>query len=215
MFIINDVATPSNFTITDSHSDDVKLVQEDFDFLDPSSCRLTKAEAKFYKGKDNVHIITHHDGVDMWAHNHLELDHLHISADRFFVGHSYKAYRCNFKGDALKQLKHYAGYIPSAQVLSQMRPRFTIKLELFARGRSNKMFEMLSLDLNFVNSNKYSQSVNELNKKISNLDWNEAANVVEQKKSEWLALSLHGQRLWKVNQILGWSTYYRYDVALT
>ena len=217
MLLVNEFKRPQRLNLYEVPESNDSLEREDFDYPDPHGFKLNIAEQEFYKASNKLV----HPFYGNWHDTmlHMDLDHPNEASfsNRFLLTHSYTQYRCNFKGAAYEAIKtHAICGLRQAQILLQLRPKWGISFQLYAKNGSgcNTLYELLSLDYNYISYTEFNNSADAICNKLTQLDWDKYADEIWDRREEWELLSLYDQRQWKCKLVLGLDNHYTHITSL-
>ena len=174
------------------------LHKSDFLYYDKDGFELNLAEQKFYKlmGHKLTYCLNHNAFTQTW----------YTSQDpRLIVDHSLILYRCAYSGHARQQLEHLKPCVPQASLLLKTVPKWGFDFALDSIDEHGNIFEVLHIEFDSKNFSHFEEELNKIQERIDGIDWLDAANNVNQLRTEWGSLSGFEQNDWKSRFLLSWS----------
>ena len=176
----------------------IDLHKEDFLYYDKDGFELNRAEQKYYTimGHSINRCLNHPTYTKNW----------YTSTDpKLIIDHSLVLFRCEYRGDALRQLKELKKSVPQAGLLIKTRAKWGFDFALDSVDHNGDIFEVLHIE---YDTNVFSQFCHQLNliqEKIDKIDWYSAADSILQNRDKWESLQGFAQNDWKAKFILNWS----------
>jgi hypothetical protein len=164
------------------------------DMFDQNGYRLTKLESH-YAGANNHPIVNHRHEVCLkqdWFIGEKLLTGPHLN-------HAYLFERKGYSGKALEQLKEYSKENNLVHKLIDYKGKWGIDLSMdYVDSKGNSM-EILHFEYDSYNYNEIQDIKGKVEDKISRVDWNWAAELILEKKGEWIELEFFDQSKWKTD----------------
>lgn len=176
------------------------LSVEDFQYYDKDGFELNCAEQKFYttaKLPVNNKILNHTCWQEPWFE--LERNDLGLILD-----HSMFLCRAEYRGAALEQLKQLSKDVPQANLLIKTKTKWGFDFALDA-VRDNHVFEVLHIEYDSRNYDKFEQELINFEYLIRHTDWIDAADRIWACKSMWEGLTGFEQNHWKSKFLINWN----------
>jgi hypothetical protein len=114
-------------------------------------------------------------------------------------------YRCEYRGDAERQLAILKESVPQASLLLNTVAKWGFDFALDSIDEYGDLYEVVHIE---YDTNIFLQFVDELNKiceRIDSIDWHDAADYILRTKTEWQSLRGFAQNDWKARTLLHWS----------
>lgn len=176
------------------------LEASDFNYLDKDGFELNIAEQKFYKAMGHpIHypILNHCCWQEPWYE---------VEGDtNLLIDHAMILHRCNYIGKAKAQLSDLAEIIPYAKLLLQTQQKWGYDFALDAVSADGSIFEVLHIEYDNYDYQKFRDAVITIEYKIKHTDWVDAAERVWKNRHKWQDLRGFEQNHWKAQFLLGWS----------
>lgn len=176
----------------------VDLHRDDFLYYDKDGFELNRAEQKYYTamGYSLDRCLNHPAYTKTWYTS---------TGPDLIVDHSLILYRCEYRGDAKRQLEELKKSIPQCGLLLNTRAKWGFDFALDSIDKHGDIFEVLHIE---YDTNIFSQFCSELNKiqeRIECIDWLDAAQTVLKHRDQWQSLRGFAQNDWKARHLLNWS----------
>jgi hypothetical protein len=113
------------------------------------------------------------------------------------LNHSLLFERKGFQGDALSQLKMWTKYFPRIWQLIQLRPKWGLDFSMDYVDVYGNCFEILHWEYDGFDYDEINQIKEQLEPRLLNIDWNDAAQQLIKKKDEWHHLDFFTQSDYK------------------
>ena len=113
------------------------------------------------------------------------------------LNHSYIFERKSFAEAALDQLNTWAKHMPLCYKLIAMRPKWGLDFSMDYVDRSGNAFEILHWEFDGFDYSEINDHKMQFQENIKNIDWNDAAQSMLQRKDEWHHLDYFPQSEWK------------------
>lgn len=174
------------------------LHREDFLYYDKDGFELNRAEQKYYRimGFKLDQCLNHNAYTKNW----------YVSQDpKLIVDHSLILYRCEYVGDARKQLAVLKPCVPQASLLEQTRAKWGFDFALDSTDSKNNIYEVLHIEYDTNFFDKFEQELNTVQEKIDSIDWLDAAERILTHRGQWQTLRGFEQNNWKARYLLNWT----------
>jgi hypothetical protein len=174
------------------------LHREDFLYYDKDGFELNRAEQKYYQ-------LMNYQLDKCLNHCAFTCNWYTSSDPRLIVDHSVILYRCEYRGDAERQLAVLKESVPQASLLLNTVAKWGFDFALDSIDEHGDVYEVVHIE---YDTNIFIQFISELNKireRIDSMDWHDAADYILRNKSEWQSLRGFAQNDWKARQLLNWS----------
>ena len=113
------------------------------------------------------------------------------------LNHSLLFERKGYSGAALKQLQHWAHALPLLHKIIAMRPKWGLDFSMDYVDREGNAFEVLHWEWDSFDYDEIQRVKSQVEPKLLNTDWADAAKQLLKRKSEWFDLDFFGQSDWK------------------
>lgn len=113
------------------------------------------------------------------------------------LNHSLLFERKGYSGQALLQLKQWAEKLPLLHKLISMRPKWGLDFSMDYAGRDGNCFELLHWEWDSFDYDEIVAVKQEAENVLTNIDWNDAAKTLLNRKDEWHHLDFFAQSDWK------------------
>lgn len=177
------------------------LELSDFDYYDKDGFELNKAEQKFYlanKYPIDYDCLNHRCYQEPW----FELDS-QGKEQGLLLDHALILHRCEYAGEAARQLTSWSKQTPKAHYLLNCRPKWGYDLALdYYDGRS--LVEVIHIEVDCSEYKKFTDKLVHIEYFIKHADWISIAKSVLANKDKWQHLKGFEQNHWKANYVLGW-----------
>jgi hypothetical protein len=172
----------------------------DFQYFDKDGFELTLAEQKFY---DAMGYPIHYEALNnrCWQEPWFFID----SNDKILLDHCLILHRADFSGYALEQLQQLKKHIPQASYLINCKRKWGFDFALDAVDSDGNCFEVIHIEYDCLEHNKFCEQLDKTEKQIYNIDWFDAAKRIEQHKDKWQHLKGFEQNHWKAEFLMNWS----------
>lgn len=115
------------------------------------------------------------------------------------LNHSFLSERKGYDGEALEELRRWAKELPLVHKIIAIRPKWGLDFSMDYVDRNGNSFEVLhwewdSFDYDDANEMKYI-----IEPILLNINWDDAASSILNKKEEWYHLDFFAQSDWKCN----------------
>ena len=174
------------------------LHKSDFLYYDKDGFELNLAEQKFYKlmGHKLTQCLNHNTFTQTW----------YTSQDPgLIVDHSLILYRCAYSGHARQQLEHLKPCVPQASLLLKTVPKWGFDFALDSMDENGDVFEVVHIEFDSKNFSHFEEELNNIQERIDNIDWLDAANMINQCRDKWESLPGFEQNNFKSRFLLAWS----------
>lgn len=174
------------------------LHKEDFLYYDKDGFELNLAEQKYYQlmGHKLSRCLNHPALTQTW----------YTSRDpRLIVDHSLILYRCAYSGHARQQLEHLKPCVPQASFLLKTVPKWGFDFALDSMDENGDVFEVVHIEFDSKNFSHFEEELNNIQERIDNIDWLDAANMINQCRDKWESLPGFEQNNFKSRFLLAWS----------
>ena len=162
------------------------------DLFDQNGYHLTKAEQAFLSYNGFKPIERRHE--DCLRYDWLVWD----KRDGAHINHSDLFERKGFKGDAKEQLLLHAKENPMLYKLVKMKPKWGIDISIDYVSE-DAVFEVFHYEWDSFEYNAVIEKKLEIEKFVLNLDWDEVAKDLWNKKDEWFDLDFFDQTQWRTD----------------
>jgi hypothetical protein len=172
---------------------DQPLKYDDLSLFDQNGYDLTRAEqyyasANGYKPKEHRYRFTCKEPWYVESYRSIEGAHLN-HADLYF--------RRGFGGDAREQLKEIVREQPVFHKLMSMRPKWGMDISVDYADKQGNVFELLHFEWDGFFFDHVLEMKRQVEHVIANIDWDEGAKEMLERKDEWHSLDFFGQSDWK------------------
>ncbi len=196
MFRRHDVTLMSN-PVCDHVVEEIS--NDDFLYYDKDGFELNLAEQKFYAAMGypiNYPILNH----TCWQEPWFELEGIDLG---LVLDHSMFLCRCNYAGEAQKQLEKLKSSVPSADYLLKTKPKWGYDFALDAVC-DTETFEVLHIEYDHRDFDHFRNHMLNFEWIVRHTDWKDAAERIWQHKDQWQYLRGFDQNHWKAEFLLGW-----------
>lgn len=166
---------------------------DDIDLFDQNGYDLTELEKHF--ASSNI------AGADSHRCHRTALKKPWFEQSRTIEGphlnHSLLFERKGFDGDALRQLKMWAQTLPLLHKVIAMRPKWGLDFSMDYADRKGNVLELLHWEWDSFDYEEIQAIKAEVEPIISSIDWDDAAEQLITRKSEWHHLDFFAQSDWK------------------
>ena len=162
------------------------------DLFDQNGYHLTKAEQAFLSYNGFKPIERRHE--DCLRYDWLTWD----KRDGAHINHSDLFERKGFKGDAKEQLLLHAKENPMLYKLVKMKPKWGIDISIDYVSE-DAVFEVFHYEWDSFEYDAVIEKKLEIEKFVLNLDWDEVAKDLWNKKDEWFDLDFFDQTQWRTD----------------
>lgn len=201
MLTINEVDHPSELVCVDEVVGHV-FDETEFQYFDKDGFELNKAEQLFYDASGHD-IHTGYLNKPAWMSLWIAMDDPE-KASRFFIDHAFCTYRCNYRGAAADQIKEHLDLYPQAQQLLQIRPKWGFDVDINAIADDGTVFEVLHVEYDTYFYKQFNTQRQIVEDQLMSINWDDAADEIWDRRSEWTKLTGYKQNDWKANLLLGW-----------
>lgn len=173
------------------------LHKRDFAYYDKDGFELNLAEQKYYTimGHKLAHCLNHETFAHTW----------YTSSDpRLIIDHSLILYRCEYRGDARRQLECLKPCAPQASLLLHTQAKWGFDFALDSIDPNGDVYEVLHIEYDNKNFAAFEQELNTIQERIDQIDWLDAAATILQQRDQWQPLTGFEQNDWKAQHLLGW-----------
>jgi len=176
-----------------------KIVPEDFRYYDKDGFELNRAEQKYYRRMRHPieHQILNHD---CWQEPWFEL----TGSTDLILDHCTILHRCRYAEHAQYQLNKIKQTIPEADFILNTKAKWGYDFALDAVDQQGHTYEVLHVE---YDSNDYLEFLDHLYNfelLVTSIDWTDAAQRIDQHRSEWQALKGFDQNNWKSKFLINW-----------
>jgi hypothetical protein len=196
LFARQDITLISNPVCTNP----VDLQPNDFQYYDKDGFELNQAEQKFYAAMNypiDIPILNHCCWQQPWFY--LERDDLGLILD-----HAMFLCRCNYSGQAQRQLEKLKPTVPTADYLLRTRVKWGFDFALDAVAPCGTVFEVLHVEFDSNDYDYFNTRMFNVEYAIRHNDWQDAADRVWKERTQWQDLKSFAQNDWKAEYLLGW-----------
>lgn len=113
------------------------------------------------------------------------------------LNHSLLFERKGFAGAALGQLKMWTKYFPRIWQLIRLRPKWGLDFSMDYADSVGNCFEILHWEYDGFDYNQLQEIKQQVEPVLANIDWNDAAQRLLNKKTEWYHLDFFAQSEYK------------------
>jgi hypothetical protein len=113
------------------------------------------------------------------------------------LNHSLLFERKGFEGEALSQLKMWTKYFPRIWQLIRLRPKWGLDFSMDYADAYGNCFEILHWEYDGFDYNELAEVKQAVEPALANIDWDDAAQQLLKKKSEWHHLDFFAQSDYK------------------
>jgi len=164
------------------------------EIFDQNGYRLTKLESH-YAGANNYSTVNHRHEVTIrqdWFRDDSPLTGVHLN-------HAYLFERKGYEGAALEQLKQYAQRNNLIHKLINYRGKWGVDFSMdYVDSKGNSM-ELLHFEYDSFNYNEIQEIKGEVEGIVERVDWDLVAEVLIEKKHEWIDLEFFEQSKYKTD----------------
>ena len=180
-----------NFLVS---TEDIKTLKDpnSVDLFDQNGYHLTKAEQAFLGCNGYQTIERRHE--DCMRYDWMLWD----KKDRAHINHSDIFERKGFSSDALEQLYSIAPTNPMLYKLIKMKPKWGIDISIDYVS-PDAVFEVFHYEWDSFDYEQVMEKKLEIEKFLLNLDWDDVAKDLWEKKDDWFFLDFFEQTKWKTD----------------
>ena len=164
------------------------------EIFDQNGYRLTKLEA-LYADANNYSTINHRHEVTLrqdWFSDNKSLTGAHLN-------HAYLFERKSYEGAALEQLKQYAQRNNQVHKLINYKGKWGVDFSMdYVDNKGNSM-ELLHFEYDSFNYNEIREIKEKVENIVKGVDWNFVAQILIEKKHEWIDLEFFEQSKYKTD----------------
>lgn len=174
---------------------------KDFQYYDKDGFELNQAEQKYYAAMNHpiqYPILNHHCWQEPW----FELEQCDQG---LILDHSMFLCRCEYNGAAREQLQELKNQIPLADYLLKTKVKWGFDFALDAVAEDGTVFEILHVEFDHNDYHQFHNRMIQFDWTVRHTDWNDAADQIWSKRSEWQHLKGFDQNHWKAQYLLGWT----------
>lgn len=164
------------------------------EYFDQNGYRLTKLE-QLYSLENKQPFVAHRDEKSLrksWMTYTASQTGPHLN-------HSFLFERKGYSGDALKQLKYFANKNNLIYKLINYKGKWGVDFSMDYVDSLGNSMEIIHFEYDSYNLNEIQEMKGRVEEKLSTIDWNWAAEIVLEKKNEWIELEFFDQSEWKTN----------------
>ena len=174
------------------------LDAEDFRYYDKDGFELNRAEIGFYKasGYKLNNSLNHYCFQQNW----MAIDHAKLYLDHCLILH-----RCRYRQEAYEQLYNLRRRIPAASHIMNTRAKWGFDFALDAVDQDSNLYEVLHIECDYTSHDEFLQELDRTQKRVSEIDWLDAAQRVLSAREQWTNLKGFEQNDWKAKFLLGWN----------
>lgn len=175
-----------------------ELHVEDFLYYDKDGFELNIAERKFYKqnGFPLNSCLNHICWQEPW---------FQCEQPGLILDHSLILHRASYADFALEQLSQHSRIDPRVSLLIQTKQKWGFDFALDAVDTDNNVYEVLHVE---YDSNNYDEFINTMllfEYKVRYMDWIDAAQRIDQQRTNWQHLSGFKSNDWKAKYLIDWN----------
>lgn len=115
------------------------------------------------------------------------------------LNHSLLFERKGYRGEALRQLEHWAQANPLIYKIIRMRPKWGLDFSMDYADRAGNVFEVLHWEYDGFDYAEVAERKRQLEVKFAATDWDDAAARILKQKDQWHHLDFFAQSDWKCN----------------
>lgn len=173
------------------------LNSDDFRWYDKDGYELCVAERKFYKSMNFplTECLYHICWQDPW---------MNITDDRFILDHCMLMHRCDFAGDAAKQIESFKDTNPRSQLLLKSKRKWGFDFALDYADENKNVWEIVHIEWDSYDLNEVIEMKSRMQERILSADWADISINIIKKQDEWSNLEGFKQNDFKANFIFGW-----------
>jgi hypothetical protein len=164
------------------------------EMFDQNGYRLTKLESH-YAGVNSYSTVNHRHEVTLrqdWYRDDRPLTGVHLN-------HAYLFERKGYEGAALEQLKQYAQKNNLINKLINYRGKWGVDFSMdYVDSKGNSM-ELLHFEYDSFNYNEIRDIKGKVENIVERADWDLAAQILLEKKHEWINLEFFEQSKYKTD----------------
>jgi hypothetical protein len=173
---------------------EILLDSESLDLFDQNGYHLTEVEQRFaiyndYNGKTRREEYVLRQS---WFESNRPQVGPHLNHSDLFQ-------RRGFNGEALAQLKEYAEKNPLLWKLIKMKPKWGIDLSIDCVDETGNVFEVFHYEWDGFNFKDVLQKKEEIERFISNQNWEISAQIIWERRDEWFEMDFFGQSKWRTD----------------
>lgn len=174
------------------------LGADDFRYYDKDGFELNCAEIGFYKssGYKLNNCLNHYCFQQNW----MSINHSNLYLDHCLILH-----RCRYDHEAYAQLYNVRRKIPAASLIMNTRAKWGFDFALDAIDQDSNLYEVLHIECDYISHNEFLQELDQIQKRISEIDWHDAARRILTTQDQWINLKGFEQNHWKAKFLLGWN----------
>ncbi len=144
------------------------------------------------------------NGYDLTKHRNEQ--HITLRQDWFndvepndgpHINHAYMFERKGFEGDALSQLRSWAGSNPHLHKLVAMKPKWGLDFSIDYCDREGNVFEVLHWEFDGFDYKEIADKKQYMDEFLIKQDWHDASKQILKHKDEWHHLGFFEQSEWK------------------
>ena len=113
--------------------------------------------------------------------------------------HAFLFERKGYKGEALKQLREFAKDNNLVYKLINYRGKWGVDFSMDYVDQKGNAMELIHFEYDSYNLNEVQDIKNQVEEKMSIVDWDWAAKIIIEKKHEWIELEFFEQSKWKTD----------------
>lgn len=168
---------------------------EDVDLFDQNGYDLTQLE-RHYAYSNYVKPAKQRDYRYAIKHNWFTQD---IKVEGAVLNHSSLFERKAYQGLALEQLQHWSKKLPLIYKIIAIRAKWGLDFSMDYVDREGNAFELLHWEWDSFSFEEVSAIKQEVEPRLQNIDWRDAANQMIKYKEKWHHLDFFAQSDWKCN----------------
>lgn len=164
------------------------------ELFDQNGYRLTKLERAYSTANEQFYTL-HADQKCIrkpWMYYKEDTTGPHFN-------HAFLFERKGYSGEALNQLKEFAKDNNLVYKLINYRGKWGVDFSMDYVDHIGNAMELIHFEYDSYNLNEVQDIKNQVEEKMSIVDWNWAAKIIIEKKHEWIDLEFFEQSRWKTD----------------
>ena len=164
------------------------------DLFDQNGYRLTKLESHYAGANDHPPVKHGHEIClrQEWFIGEKVLTGPHLN-------HAFLFERKGYAGEALKQLENYAKQSNLVHKLINYRGKWGVDFSIDYVDSIGNSMEIIHFEYDSYSLSEMQDTKGKVEEIVSVVDWNWAAELILEKKSEWIDLEFFEQSKWKTD----------------
>lgn len=164
------------------------------DIFDQNGYRLTKLES-YYAGANNHAFVRHGHEICLrqdWFTGEKILTGPHLN-------HAFLFERKGYSGEALEQLKDFAKQNNLVNKLVNYKGKWGVDFSIDYVDSKGSSMELLHFEYDSYSLSEIKEIKDVVEEKVVAIDWDWAAQIIMEKKHEWIELDFFEQSKWKTD----------------